>query len=49
MSGVIQDSCLGPTLWSFFMDLLLSEIDIPAAAYADDDFKVMGNRARYNY
>ena len=30
------------------MDSLLSEIDITAAAYADD-FKVMGNLAHYNY
>ena len=35
-SGVIQGSCLGPTLWSIFMDSLLSDIDIPSVAFADD-------------
>ena len=39
-SGVIQGSCLGPILWSIFMDSLLSEIDIPSVAFADD-FKLL--------
>jgi hypothetical protein len=35
-SGVIQGSCLGPTLFTVFIDSLLQSFDIPANAYADD-------------
>lgn len=44
-SGVIQGSVLGPSLFIVYMDTLLRELDIPAAAYADD-LKLMSNLAR---
>ena len=47
-SGVIQGSCLGPILWSIFMDSLLSEINIPSVAFADD-FKLLASLACYSY
>ena len=47
-SGVIQSSCLGPILWSIFMDSLLSEIDIPSVALADD-FKLLASLVRHSH
>ena len=47
-SRVIQGSCLGTTLWSIFMDSLLSEIDIPSVAFADD-FKLTASLARHSH
>ena len=47
-SGVIQGSCLGPKLWSIFMDFLLSEIEIPSVTFADD-FKLLASLARHSY
>jgi hypothetical protein len=35
-SGVIQGSSLGPTLFTIYIDSLLSELDITSSAYADD-------------
>ena len=46
ISVVIQCSCLGPTLWSIFMDSLLSEIYIPSVAFADD-FKLLASLAHH--
>ena len=45
-SGVIQGSCLGPALFTIYMDSLISQIDIPATAYADD-LKFAVNLARH--
>ena len=45
-AGVIQGSCLGPALFTIDMDSLISQIDIPATAYADD-FKFAVNLARH--
>ena len=47
-SRIIQGCCLEPTLWSIFMDSLLSEIDIPSVAFADD-FKLLASLARYSH
>ena len=46
-SGVTQGSVLGPTLFSIFLDSLLSKLDIPSAAYADD-FKFVANLSTYS-
>jgi hypothetical protein len=43
-SRVIHGSVLGPSLFIIYIDTLLRELDIPAAAYADD-LKLMGNLA----
>jgi hypothetical protein len=43
-SGVIQGSCLGPTLFTVFIDPLLQSFDIPASVYADD-VKLIANEA----
>ena len=47
-SGAIQGSCLGPILWYIFMDSLLSEIDIPSVAFADD-FKLFVSLALHSH
>ena len=47
-SEVIQGSSLGSILWSIFMDSLLSEIDIPSVAFADD-FKLFASLARHSH
>ena len=47
-SGVIQSSCLGPTLFNIFLDRLLNDIDIPAGAYADD-LKFTANLVHHSY
>jgi hypothetical protein len=43
-SGVIQGSVLIPSFLVIYIDTFLRELDIPAAAYADD-LKLMGNLA----
>ena len=48
ISGAIQGSCLGPILWSTFMDSLLSEIDISSVAFADD-FKLLASLACHSH
>ena len=46
--GVIKGSCLGPILWTIFMDSLLSEIDILSVAFADD-FKLLASMVRHSH
>ena len=47
-SGVIQGSCLGPTLFNIFLDRLLNDLDILAGAYADD-LKFTANLVHHSY
>ena len=35
-SGVVQDSVLGPVLFTVFLDTLLKDLPVPSFAFADD-------------
>ena len=45
-SGVVQGSVLGGTLFTIYLDSLLSTLDIPVSAYADD-FKFVADLFQY--